>query len=245
MHKSYIRLVPGAKTAVLLVHGIVGTPRHFDFLLDAVPPEVSVMNILLPGHGGRVEDFAKTSMKAWKQTVADGLAQLCRDHQRVIVVGHSMGTLLTAEAAELHPQVCGALFLNVPLRVWVAPCMTVRSLRWCFGKLRPQRFEEWGLGKAAGVTPDKRLWRYLAWLPRFWELLVLCRSSRTRFETMRLPAVVFQSHHDELVRRSTSRHLLKNSAICHTMLPGCGHFAYTQEARRQMRTALQKLLKDE
>ena len=245
MHESYIRLVPGAKTAVLMVHGIVGTPRQFDFLLETVPAEVSVMNILLPGHGAAVQDFAKASMKQWKQTVAEAMESLCAAHERVILVGHSMGTLLTAEAAEKWPQVRGALFMNVPLRVQVAPRMMALSLRWCFGALRSDRFFERGLMEASGVRADPRLWRYLNWLPRFWELLVLCRESIPRFEQLQLPSYAFQSHKDELVRRSTSRHLLKNPVIRHTMLPDCGHFAYPEDAQKQMRRALTQLLEGE
>ena len=243
MHESYIRLVPGAKTAVLMVHGIVGTPRHFDFLLETVPAEVSVMNILLPGHGATVKDFAKASMKKWKQTVAEAMESLCATHERVIVVAHSMGTLLTAEAAEKWPQVQDFLFINVPLRVWVAPWLVPSAVLWSFGIQRKNNETDRTLKLAASAQPDKRLWRYLAWLPRFWELLVLCRESIPRFEQLQAHAFAFQSYRDELVLRSTSRHLLKNPSIRHTMLPGCGHFAYPEEAQAQMRRALTQLLR--
>lgn len=242
MHSEFHRIVPGAETAILMVHGIVGTPRHFDFLLEAIPENISVVNILLPGHGGTVQDFAKASMKQWKEKVENHMSALCRTHQRVIVVAHSMGTLLTAEAAEKHPKVKSFLFINVPLRVWVAPKLIPSALRWSFGCLIPGHPTDEGLRIAASVQPDKLLWRYLSWLPRFWELLVLCRQSRKRFETLTLPAFAFQSYDDELVRRSTSRHLLKNPAIGHIMLQNCGHLAYPPEAQKQMRDALTNLL---
>ena len=242
MHSEYHRIVSGAETAILMVHGIVGTPRHFDFLLDAVPENVSVVNILLPGHGGTVQDFAKASMKKWKEKVETHMAELCCTHQRVIVVAHSMGTLLTAEAAQKHPEVKGFLFINVPLRVWVAPKLTPSALRWSFGKLIPGHPTDDGLRAAASAQPDKHLWRYLTWIPRFWELLVLCQQSKKRFENLSLPAFAFQSYDDELVRRSTSSHLLKNPAIHHIMLQGCGHLAYPQEAQEQMQNALKTLL---
>ena len=28
-HSAYERIVPGSKTAVLMIHGIAGTPAHF------------------------------------------------------------------------------------------------------------------------------------------------------------------------------------------------------------------------
>ena len=69
MHRTYARIVPGAGTAVLMVHGIVGTPRHFDWLIPEFDETWSVYNILLDGHGGSVDDFAETSMKKWKEQV--------------------------------------------------------------------------------------------------------------------------------------------------------------------------------
>lgn len=242
MHSPYIRTVPGADTAVLMVHGIIGTPRHFDFLLEAIDENISVMNILLPGHGGTVRDFGKASMGQWKETVQTHMAELCRTHKRVIVVSHSMGTLLTAEAAQGFPNAAGFLFINVPLRVWVAPKMMPASLRWNFGRQIPGDPLDACLKEMTCVQPERHLWRYFSWIPRFWELLVLCRQSRVRFETFDRPAFAFQSYGDELVRRSTSRHLLKNPNIRHIMLQGCGHFFYPPEAQAQMRDALRSLL---
>ena len=243
VHSEFHRIVPGADTAILMVHGIVGTPRHFDFLLEAIPENISVVNILLPGHGGTVQSFAKASMKQWKEKVESHMEQLCRTHHRVIVVAHSMGTLLTAEAAEKHPEVKGFLFINVPLRVWVAPKLIPSALRWSFGRLKPGHPTDEGLRVAASPQPDKHLWRYLSWIPRFLELLILCKQSRKRFEIVSTPSFAFQSYDDELVRRSTSRHLLKNSTIRHIMLQNCGHLAYPPEAQTQMREALISLLK--
>ena len=242
MHSEYKRIVPGAKTAVLMVHGIAGTPRHFDFLLEVIPPEVSVANILLPGHGGTSVDFAKASMKLWKQTVTGTLEQLCQTHDRVILVGHSMGTLLTALAAKEQPKVTGALYLNVPLYVYVAPRMVPASLRWCFGRLRPGELSDEGLRKAAGVRPDKRLWLYLGWLPRFFELFALCRECVPIFRELERQTMVFQSERDELVMRLTARQLRSNPSIRFTELPDCGHFCYTSDAEDQMRRAMQRLL---
>ena len=33
-HETYTRLVPGADTAVLCIHGILGTPNHFASFVD-------------------------------------------------------------------------------------------------------------------------------------------------------------------------------------------------------------------
>ena len=61
-HQPYFRIIDGADTAILFVHGIVGTPDQFSALLPLVPQEWSCVNLLLPGHGGSVSDFSHTSM---------------------------------------------------------------------------------------------------------------------------------------------------------------------------------------
>lgn len=65
-HSSYIRAVPGSRCAVLFLHGILGTPRHFDFLLESVPADWSVYNMQLDGHGGTLRDFTGSSMTRWQ-----------------------------------------------------------------------------------------------------------------------------------------------------------------------------------
>lgn len=244
-HKEYVRIVPGAETAILMIHGIAGTPRHFDFLLEEIPENVSVRSILLPGHGGTAADFAYGSMAQWKAAVQTALDALCQSHDRVILVGHSLGTLLAEEAAQGRRQVVGMLLLNVPLCVYVSPGIVTASLRWSFGKPKAGNVTDEGLKKAAGVLPEKRLWRYLSWLPRYWELLVQCKRSRSRFEALKIPSLVFQSQKDELVHRSTERYLKSNPRITCTELTGCGHYAYTENACRQVRQALKRLIQKE
>ena len=62
MHKEYIREADHANTAILMIHGIFGTPRHFDDIVKLVPDNWSVYNILLDGHGKGVREFSRTSM---------------------------------------------------------------------------------------------------------------------------------------------------------------------------------------
>ena len=62
--------------AVLMVHGILGTPDHFEPFLPLIPEDVTVRNLLLPGHGGTVRDFGRSSMDAWRGYVHAALQEL-------------------------------------------------------------------------------------------------------------------------------------------------------------------------
>ena len=125
VHKETIRIIPNADTAVLLIHGICGSPNHFRQLLpieQQIPQNWSVYNMVLDGHCKSVMDFGRSSMKKWWQQVDGAFRLLAESHSRVIVVGHSMGTLFAMELAKCYPDMIPFLFLLAsPVRVSVKP----------------------------------------------------------------------------------------------------------------------------
>lgn len=233
-HKEYVRKVNGADTVVLLIHGIVGTPRQFDPLLDMFPGNWSIYNILLDGHGGSVADFSHTSMKKWKQQVGARLAQLCALYEKVMIVGHSMGTLLAMEAAADWPQVKALFLLNVPLCPRLKLSMAVRSLGLALGLLN----RDDPLSRATSVTPDRRLWRYLGWIPRYLELFGLCAQSRKKISGLSVPIWAVQSAKDEMVSGRSDRYLKEHPWIRYVCLEKSGHFTYAPEDVERIRLML-------
>ena len=118
----YYRPVAGADTAALFIHGIVGTPAHFQDLLPLIPDNWSIFNLLLDGHGKNVEDFSRTSMKKWRAQVSAQLQKILQTHQKVLIVAHSMGTLFASREAIRYPdRVKGLFLLAVPLTPRVLP----------------------------------------------------------------------------------------------------------------------------
>lgn len=243
-HREIIRIVRGARTAVLMVHGIAGTPRQFDDFVPLVPRDMSLAVICLEGHGGSVRDFSRSSMAAWKAQVERWVRDLSKDHERIILVGHSMGTLLTAGLAERYPRVAGLLLMNVPLRVRLAPEMVGRSMRFCFGKLREDVPAERALMRCAGVKAEPWLWKYLGWIPRFLELLILCRESRAVFDRMPVKCCVFQGEHDEMVRSASGKYLTGKENVIHRVMAGSGHYDYAPEEFAKVLGCFEQLLKE-
>lgn len=78
MHQEVRRMVPGADRAILFIHGILDTPDHFLPFLQLVPPEVSIYNLLLDGHGGDVRHFSRSSMTKWETQVGAAVRELSR-----------------------------------------------------------------------------------------------------------------------------------------------------------------------
>lgn len=228
-HTSYIYEPKSARQAVLMIHGICGTPRHFDFLLGAFDQSWAVYNILLDGHGGSVQDFSRTSMKKWQSQTCAMLDMLSGKYDRILVVGHSMGTLLLMEAIPHYPKVCGCVLLNAPLYPRVHPKQLPRMLRLTSGKSRLDDPEEALFYRASSITMSKNLFLYLGWIPRYWELLQLCKACRQHFH-LGVPSLVYMGDKDELVSSRSEKFFRSDPHIHLRVLENTGHFGLSQAA---------------
>ena len=234
IHQEYVRKVPGADTAVLFIHGIVGTPNHFTDLIslvELVPESWSVHNVLLDGHGGNADDFAATSMEKWKNQVRNTFDSLARTHRRVVIVAHSMGTLFALQLAVRFQEKIPFLFLlGVPLRPGVRLGMAVNSMRMVFGILPKEHI----LWKAAGVNTTPKVWKYIRWIPRFLELFREIGVTETQLSDLKVPCVAYQSRKDELVTNFTAPILRKSGVMEVCELPKSSHFYYTEEDKAKI-----------
>ena len=245
-HKEFIRYNPGSRLAVLMIHGIVGSPDHFAPFLATVPESVSVYNILLDGHGKAVEDFASTSMEKWKNQVKTWLKIIFDRHEQVLLVAHSMGTLFALQAAIDHPDKIPALFLlNVPTRPHYPPATMVASVRVAWGKVIPGYRRAFEMQNASGVTLSRNYLKYISWIPRCAELLSECRRIRLLLPELNVPAYTFQSRQDELVAFRSVKDLEGHPYIKNTVLEKSGHFAYRQEDLPMLQQALKELIEKE
>ena len=245
-HEETKRMVPGAKTAVLFIHGICGTPDHFRSVLpleDLVPEDCSVYNLRLDGHGGTASDFGRSSMMAWKQQVWQIFESLLKTHQKVILVGHSMGTLFSIQLAVSHRERVAALFLlGVPLRVNLRLFGIRNFIRFGFGKLDERDPVQKSLQMASGITPTKKLWRYLLWIPRMLELFGQMGETRKLLPVLNVPTVAFQSQRDEVVSTRSGQILEKSGKVRVLSLPGSTHFYYPPDEARKMQQQFLRLL---
>lgn len=248
LHEEYIRLVPGADTAVLFIHGIVGTPNHFRDLIplvDLVPEDYSVYNVLLDGHGKTVDDFAKTSMKKWRMQVWGIFEQLSQTHEHVILVAHSMGTLFSIQLALEHPEKVPFLFLiAVPLRPGIR-LMTVRNLLCLvFGLLREDVPLEAATMRVCGLQTTRKLWKYLGWIPRFLELFAEIYRTEKVMGNLTVPCSAYQSQRDELVANYTRKVLQKSGVMDVQNLLHSTHFYYHPDDQKAVRADFEQKIKE-
>lgn len=243
-HSSYIRVVPDSACAVLLLHGILGTPRQFDPILDCFPENWSVYNMVLDGHGGTVADFARSGMRKWQAQTDATLDALRRRHEKIIVVAHSMGCLLTlASLLREKSGVYGTLLLAPALCIRVRPVACVNALRVALDRIPPGNILAAATRKACGVAPEKRLWRYLPALPRFVELFAKARRVRSLLGFIEVPCTVMLSAKDELVGPRTASCLRGREAFTVHMLKDSGHFYYPEQDLAQLRQTVREVVR--
>ncbi len=241
-HEESRRIVPGAKTAVLMMHGIAGTPNHFRTLLplqDLFPADWSVHNMLMEGHGKQVEDFSRSSMTSWEKQTMAAFDALCRTHDQVIVIGHSMGTLFAIDMALARPEkVAFLLLIEVPLRVGVRLFGARNLVRYALGRLNLDDPIQEATSRVCSIPPTRKIWRYLGWVPRLMELIIKMHGTAKMLRDLTVPVFAYQSPKDELVSNRSKKLLLESGRAEVGDLKRSTHFYYHPDDVKIVQTAL-------
>jgi carboxylesterase len=229
-HPETRRIIPGAKNAILFLHGIAGTPNQFRLLIpleELVPADWTVFNLRYPGYGGDVRNFGKSNIHQWRSYARAAFLELSESHEKVVIVGHSMGTLFAMQLAlEFPERVSGLFLLNVPLRPMPRLFFVPNCLRLAFGCIRPDHPLEACFEKACGVTPTPLVWRYIRWIPRILELFGEIIRTEKGMGNLTVPCIAWQSRKDDLVSNFTAPVLRKSGVMEVHELPDSTHFYY-------------------
>jgi len=115
--------------AVLCLHGLTGTPYEVRPVADAlVARGLRVRGPWMAGHEGGHEALARTVHDDWVGLAADELSRLRAEHDRVFVVGVSMGGLVTLRLAQTR-AVDGLVVIGTPLALAPPLPLLARALR--------------------------------------------------------------------------------------------------------------------
>ena len=120
------------RDAALCLHGLTGTPYEIRPVGEALAAAgVRAVGPLLPGHGGEPELLARTGCEDWIDAVAEEERVLRQRHERVFLVGLSLGGLLALHCAA-NADVDALAVIGVPLRLRtrLAPLLPIARYRW-------------------------------------------------------------------------------------------------------------------
>lgn len=104
-----------ARTGVLFLHGLCGSPAEMRFVAHAISRAGYVVHCpTLAGHGAGLADLKQTRWQDWLESAREGLDALSATCDKVIVGGLSTGALLALMLAHRHPEKVQALALYSP-----------------------------------------------------------------------------------------------------------------------------------
>ena len=158
-----------------------------------------------------------------------------------------MGTLFSIRAACVYPEKIKELFLIAsPLKLFINPRIVRTSLLAAFGNEEKHSgdAEVMAARRACSVTHDKRVWKYLGWLPRYFELFREIRKTRPYLEGLVQKTRVYQSAKDEMVAKSAAKYFkaAKNSTVF--FLPASRHFYYDEGDYAFLLSEFERTFKD-
>lgn len=109
----------GDRGAVLCLHGMTSTPYQMRPVAEAFAEAgFAVHAPCAQGHGTRPEDFQHTRWSDWIAGYRRAFRQLAERHERVAIVGLSMGALSALVLAHEHGERCaGVVAMATPLEM--------------------------------------------------------------------------------------------------------------------------------
>jgi carboxylesterase len=185
--------IPGGKVGCLLVHGFTGTPKEMRMLADSLAQEkYTILAVRLAGHATAIEDIERSHWRDWLASVEDGLNLLkgCTDQQ--VVMGLSMGGVLSMMAAARY-DVKGVITFS-------APCGLPPDPRAKFLPLLAPFVRYVGKGKPDWQNPEaiKDHAEYTRYPVRsILQLKEIIQVMRQDLPQVRVPALLVQSHKDD------------------------------------------------
>ncbi len=220
-------LLPGRReTAVLLLHGLTGTPLEMQVLGERLAVEGYTVHIpLLPGRGTCPGDMDGLCWEDWMGAALAAYDTLARTHRQVVVGGLSAG---------------GTMALDIALRRDPAALLlyaAVLSVRQRGAYLAPYvwRFiRRWPAPASDMVEPTEALTCYdPAPVRAMSELLTGISRVRPRLGEIAAPALVAHALRDALVPLESAEEIATRLAgpVEKLYLDGTGH-AITADARR-------------
>ncbi|MBR3952940.1 MAG: alpha/beta fold hydrolase [Oscillospiraceae bacterium] len=228
-HNEFIRIVPESEKAILFIHGIAGTPNHFDEFIGLVPKDVSVYNMLLDGHGKKTRDFSASSMRKWKEQVRNTVDELLKEHKKIYIAAHSMGTLFAIGEAVEKAEIEKLFLLAVPIKLFVRPAALFSAFKIYLGKVSENDLKTQAMKNCCGIELSKNPFEYLGWIPRFLELFDEIGKTKKVIPKLKTNCRIYQSKNDELVSLKSVSLLRNKTKASVKVLEKSGHYYYDKD----------------
>lgn len=246
-----------ARTGVLLIHGLTGTPNEMRVLARGLNRQgFTVYAVQLAGHCGAMDQLVATRWQSWLGSVCRGADLLARYVDRVVVGGLSMGAVLALGLAQLRPeQIAGVVALSPTFRYdgWSMPAYTklsfilpvLRALgigrRSAFMEQPPYGIKDEALrarivsqmhsgDSAAAGLPGNPWWAVI-------EMHALSARVRKNLDKVRAPCLVMHAQHDDIAAVGNAYEIVngvRHAPVDLCLLQDSYHMITIDRERRQV-----------
>lgn len=105
----------GSEKAVLLIHGITGTPSEMGYLGRSLHKAgFTVLCNAFPRHCGSLKDLSRVTWQEIYASLVEDLEFLCKNYQKVFLCGLSMGAILAIHLAHNFPKKISGVTMLAP-----------------------------------------------------------------------------------------------------------------------------------
>jgi carboxylesterase len=187
---------------VLILHGFTSSLDCVSGIAAAIEPlDLPIRMPILRGHSASTpEALQGVRWQDWAEDGHTALHDLMTVAERIIVVGHSMGALVTINLAADHADIVDSVVLAAPAVQLVSPLAPGRPLSF-LAPIVIQVLKRWNLPP---VYADPTLAQYdtnYEWAPMtaVSQFLDFSRQARQRLPEITMPTLVLQSRADTTV----------------------------------------------
>jgi carboxylesterase len=200
---------------VLILHGFTGTLESVKALYAPLQElGITVSMPMLMGHGeDSPEALRGVRWHEWLSDADRALQKLSRDSDLIIVIGHSMGSLLALNLAVKYPDKVDSLVLATPAIKLVSMLAPGRPMQ-SFALLVSKIFKNWQLKQLFSDPQCAGVLTHYSWVPTnaiisFFELI---KQTLPQLCRVKAPVLVLQCRKDSTVLPESATILFNNIA---------------------------------
>ena len=225
---------------MLFVHGIQERREIFDFLTDSLPVDIAYENLTLPGHGAGVAEFRSCGQKDWLAYVESAARKLGKEHERVVFVGHSLGSLIGIKLRREGIAFSDMLLLCCPLCVRMRARFFKNNLLACLTKGKSDNAYVRTAYEMNAVNAKHPI-ACLSCVKPYRELFAMIREEGRQLP-LPMDARFFFSERDEIVSPKSVM-LARERFFCEPrFLPDSGHNCFSQLAKGILVDTLKEMI---
>ncbi len=226
-------LLQGGNQGILLIHGFTGNPSELILLGKYLQSKnFTVLGIRLAGHGTNEKDLTRITRDDWINSVIDGYSILRGCCQKISVVGHSMGALLSLRLSLLRPiekivTLAAPIFIDESLNLKLLPPR--EQSRGKFTRKRPRDLKN--VPNAVNCT--YRLIPLIA----VHELMDLIEETKKFLPMIKMPILILHGTDDHTAKVDSAKFIFENVSSAQKeikLIENMGHLLPLKEGREKI-----------